>query len=386
MKTVIEGIHAGMTKNFNYYSRGELERVVGTWLEPYLKPVLTHHNTHSEPLGRVIDAKVKRSRLKKGSYCTELTLKILDSDAQEKVRDGRYSTVSIGSTVTSAICSICGNDWAKNYCEHRKGRVYDGNKLCYWKLTLSEHSEVSFVNVPADEYAQVIAIYDDDDDGGKEERRVSTKMGKNEYVLDTEDIMDAYADEAKTDSNDVQDQPNPSDFADKSTESQADDVQTDESAAKLQTKVEGLIADLQEGFESEITKLKEELQKVDEKCTALLENNDVLVQQNTELAQLVYVELTEHYCDVAVLAGLYESKEAASKAIAEKKPIELRREIAQIMMQPRTRTVNHVNYPGGEGVIKREKMTTTDDKDDNKKYTLKDLEDAISNFMTRRNQ
>lgn len=156
----MEAIHSGITKNFNRYSREELEKAIATWTEPYDKPVITNHLMHNDPLGRISEATLRRSSLKRGAYCTELTCSVIDKDAQEKVSDGRYQTVSVGTIINRAVCSICKTDWATDYCEHRKGKVYDG-KLCYWDLGIAEHIEVSFVNHPADPYARVIDIADE---------------------------------------------------------------------------------------------------------------------------------------------------------------------------------------------------------------------------------
>lgn len=381
MEVILESIHSGMTKNFNYYSRGELERIAETWVKPYNRPVLKHHDMRSEPLGRVVKVNFRRSHLKRGAYCTELTTNITDPEAQPKIIDGRYNTVSVGTTVFRAVCSICGNDWAKDYCEHRKGRVYDG-KLCYWKLGLLEHDEVSFVNAPADEYAQVIAVRDttskesrEDADGTDtiNEWRMKTVMSEHKNSTDApEEIVQAFTD------NNSPDTSGSGQATDLPPEPQNADA--GESAADQEIDLKAL----KEELESKIAELKQGLDELTNKHTALEGKHDIVVQQNAELARLVYAELVEHYCDVAVMAGLFENKEAAKQAAAEKKPVELRHEIAQILMQPRARTIDNVDCPGGDGTTKTETLQADDTKD-TKKYTVKDLEDVISNFMTRRN-
>ena len=56
----------------------------------------------------------------------------------------------------SAICSICGADQAKAYCEHHAGQTYDG-QLCVMALDDPKDAyEVSFVAVPAQPEAGVI--------------------------------------------------------------------------------------------------------------------------------------------------------------------------------------------------------------------------------------
>ena len=40
----IEGIHAGPTRNFTWYTEQALEDSVPTWTKPYQRPLIMHHN------------------------------------------------------------------------------------------------------------------------------------------------------------------------------------------------------------------------------------------------------------------------------------------------------------------------------------------------------
>ena len=61
-----------------------------------------------------------------------------------------------GCAMGSAICSICGADQSKAYCEHHAGQTYDG-QLCVMALdNPMDVYEVSFVAVPAQPEAGVI--------------------------------------------------------------------------------------------------------------------------------------------------------------------------------------------------------------------------------------
>lgn len=176
---VIEAIHAGVTKNYNEYSEKELRKATKTWVRPYKKPVLTHHDIyHGEPIGRVLNAVFTRSE-STNTHCIRLVVAITDREAAQKVLDGRYVTVSVGGHAGKALCSICGADWvAAGWCEHRPGQTYDG-KLCVAQLKDIEFLEVSFVNAPADENAQVTGILQEGYLFGKESLEDLRNPGSN---------------------------------------------------------------------------------------------------------------------------------------------------------------------------------------------------------------
>jgi len=152
----IEAIHAGTTKNFHTYPAEELKKAVETWLSPYRKPILVHHDLFSgEPVGRVQSAAFGYSE-RAQKECIILTVSITDPEAIQKVLDERYLTVSVGGRVERALCSVCGQDWvADGWCEHRPGEVYEG-KQCTLIMKEISFYEVSFVNAPADPHAQVV--------------------------------------------------------------------------------------------------------------------------------------------------------------------------------------------------------------------------------------
>ena len=100
----VEATHSILTKNKTFYPANELEKAHRTWVEPYERPVIRNHNEYDEPLGRVKEAIFKDSVLHPGQKTIELTLEIVDSDAIEKVLDGRYKTVSIGGSASRVVC------------------------------------------------------------------------------------------------------------------------------------------------------------------------------------------------------------------------------------------------------------------------------------------
>jgi len=168
----IEGIHVTVTGNHTKYTQEELkgnpreQTGVSSWTRPYNNPVLTHHDQYDgEPIGRVIDAKFSNSTLA-GKPGIVLKARISDQEAIDKIKDGRYQTVSVGGNVSTAECSICGTDWVSDgWCEHMPGREYDDEVMVLLMKGIT-FVEVSFVNVPADEYAHLIAydVVEDDED------------------------------------------------------------------------------------------------------------------------------------------------------------------------------------------------------------------------------
>ena len=158
----VAAVHEGLTNNYTNYSAAGLEASLRTWTEPYAKPILRNHDMTSEPLGRVMAAKMDTEG--DGTPYTRLQVAILDPIAIEKVLDERYITGSVGGRSKEAICSVCDTDWAnpkeffgpqKLPCKHQRGKVYEG-KLSYLSMESVQWKEYSFVNAPADERSGVL--------------------------------------------------------------------------------------------------------------------------------------------------------------------------------------------------------------------------------------
>jgi hypothetical protein len=161
LKPRIECIHSGMTRNNTFYPADRLKGEplkhsgVYSWTNPYPKPMIKNHDTDTEPTGRIENAMYVTDSAT-GRESIVIIPTITDPDAIEKVMDGRYFTVSIGATTDAAICSICGaNIVEEGWCGHEKGETYDGQKA-YWIVGNLWFDECSWVNVPADQDAQVV--------------------------------------------------------------------------------------------------------------------------------------------------------------------------------------------------------------------------------------
>jgi len=213
--------HSGTLINNRIYPPEKMRKGVKSWTTPYRKPVLVNHDEEGAPIGRVIKAKyVKTSRgmdgkdykpmlkASDGYGYVDLTIKVTDQEAIERVLDGRYETVSVRMSTDHAFCSVCGNDWAdEGPCEHMPGKTYDG-KLAYMTTGDLTYREVSFVNIPADEFAKVEgATFEDQEDRDPVGVSVYANNAEEKVLCDMNDekqsnlydyLRDAYDEEEDT--------------------------------------------------------------------------------------------------------------------------------------------------------------------------------------------
>jgi hypothetical protein len=155
----VAAIHEGLTSNYNNYSAEELEKALQSWVEPYPKPIILNHDLNTEPIGRVIAAKMDKED--DGSRFIRLQIAITDPVAAQKVLDKRYLTGSVGGRAGNAICSISGEDLASEddsgrprVPKYKRGKVYKG-KIAYIDMKNISFKEYSFVNQPADQKSGV---------------------------------------------------------------------------------------------------------------------------------------------------------------------------------------------------------------------------------------
>lgn len=190
--TEIAAIHVGLTGNFNMYTEEALTASINSWVDPYPKPILINHDELSEPMGRVMAAKMAREA--DGTPYVAIQAAIISPDAVEKVLDERYITGSVGGRSESAKCSICGTDWAQAEgmtapCRHKRGKVYEG-KLAYFELAGISWREYSFVNIPGDKKSQLKSVVgggtgnEESNDGWVRAVRVFSMDMNKESILD----------------------------------------------------------------------------------------------------------------------------------------------------------------------------------------------------------
>jgi len=198
----IAATHAARpTRNNGFYLPQKMRDGVSSMMEPYPKPVLSHHDAHSDPIGRIVSAKyidtsntlihnnpqdrlirdmndprtpffrmvdlvdqlVSSDLLHDPNYpglgYILATIELTNSDAIQKAIDKRFLTVSTGASSDKAVCSTCKQDWIEEgFCEHTPGHIYDG-KICLLIAGTLIYDELSFVNVPADALARIVTIH-----------------------------------------------------------------------------------------------------------------------------------------------------------------------------------------------------------------------------------
>ena len=118
-----------------------------------------NHDLSSEPIGRVMAAKMEKEE--DGAAYVRLQIAITDPVAAQKIADKRYLTGSVGGRAGKAVCSISGEDLAKEdangrpkLAKYKRGQVYKG-KLAFIDMQDISFKEYSFVNQPADQRSGV---------------------------------------------------------------------------------------------------------------------------------------------------------------------------------------------------------------------------------------
>jgi len=196
LKVSILATCSGSLVNGRVYKGTEMQAGADSWTKPYPRPILIHHASGGgmfgpdpvDPKGRVTEAKFtalrkgrsfendfkRPDRGGKGSGFIITEAMITDPDAIQKVLDGRYLTVSSSQTTDSMICSICGQDWFHDMCDHQPGHTYEvevgkgkskktQEYFCYGVAGSLSYQELSFVNVPAQVNAQVLGVLEQDE-------------------------------------------------------------------------------------------------------------------------------------------------------------------------------------------------------------------------------
>lgn len=129
------------------------------------KTVIADHKWKSEmQTGRIYDAAVEKMG---GATALVLYAYMLRNDQTaatiSSIEGGILREVSVGCAMGKAVCSICGADKTKVWCEHIQGREYDG-KQCIVELSQPEDAyELSFVAVPAQRKSGVVKQYGGED-------------------------------------------------------------------------------------------------------------------------------------------------------------------------------------------------------------------------------
>lgn len=136
------------------------------------KTVIKDHNASADnQVARIYATELVQSNKtnKDGELYTQLVAHcyMLNNDSNKdliaEIKGGIKKEGSVGCSVSSSICSICGTDNAKDYCRHWPGRSYQkdgGAQVCTFTLAGAKDAyEFSLVAVPAQRAAGVSKSY-----------------------------------------------------------------------------------------------------------------------------------------------------------------------------------------------------------------------------------
>lgn len=166
------------------------EKALGQMAELFVgKTVIKDHSPRADnQFARVYAAEVEdaEGETSDGLPLKQLVAKCytLDSEANAQtiaeIKGGIKKEVSVSFLPESVTCSICGANRRKTYCEHRWGKVYDG-ETCHFTLSdISDAYELSFVAIPAQRGAGTKKEYllDGEEPSGPDEAKTEEKAAR----------------------------------------------------------------------------------------------------------------------------------------------------------------------------------------------------------------
>lgn len=327
----MEATHSGKNHNYCVYYEDSMEKDAESFVNPFKKPMLKNHNDYSgEPLGRITQSWFGPSALTDERSAIHLKARVTDQDAIPKFLDGRYGTVSIGGTMGTVTCNICGKTILKDgkfkFCGHWRGESYK-DQVCYWGAKDIEYHEVSTVNNPADDYAQIMKVTVVTDSDDKKDNKEESKMaGTNTDNKNAEDVKtticdmidqllgnaaaatsdsSATPDENKdgADEQPVVEDANQQDGADQVADANTEVEELKQQLADANEKASSLEAELTEAKDAlakaqeDLTTAQTEIDDMKEKCMTLATANKELVADSIIEKELSAGTLTEENKD-----------------------------------------------------------------------------------------
>lgn len=285
----MEATHSGKNHNYCVYYEDSMEKDAESFVNPFKKPMLKNHDSYSEPLGRIIQSWHGPSVLTDERTAIHLKTRVTDQDAIPKFLDGRYGTVSIGGTMGTVTCNICGKTILKDgkfkFCGHWRGEVYK-DQMCYWGAKDIEYHEVSTVNNPADDFAQIMKVTIVTDGDKKEDSKEENAMaGTNTDNKSAEDLKKNVCDmiDQLLGNTATQSTSEASDAVQNKDEANEDNTATTTDAAQENPQAEAPKAE-----DEEIASLKQQLADATEKASnlekELNEAKDALEKAQADLA------------------------------------------------------------------------------------------------------
>lgn len=325
----MEATHSGKNHNYCIYYEDSMEKDAESFVNPFKKPMLKNHNDYSgEPLGRITQSWFGPSSLTDERSAIHLKARVTDQDAIPKFLDGRYGTVSIGGTMGTVTCNVCGKTILKDgkfkFCGHWRGESYK-DQVCYWGAKDIEYHEVSTVNNPADDFAQIMKVtVVTDSDSKKDNKEESTMGGMNTDNKSAEDAKKIVCDvidqllgntaASTSDSSATSDKKDEVQDSTQTTDAKQDDATTTVNDSEKVAQLEQQLADANEkasNLEKELNDAKDALAKAQEdlaaaqtevndmkdRCMVLATANKEMVADSIISKELVSGALTEEAKD-----------------------------------------------------------------------------------------
>lgn len=143
------------------------------------KTIIKDHSSRADnQVARIYDTELvtDKNKTKTGEDYTSLIAHCYmvktksNEDLITEIEAGIKKEVSVGCAIGEIVCSICGTDNRKKWCDHWNGQKYDG-KTCYFELNSPlDAYEVSFVAIPAQPKAGTTKNYGPDEKTKEEEK------------------------------------------------------------------------------------------------------------------------------------------------------------------------------------------------------------------------
>lgn len=162
-------------KNKDMFPLDEIKRAYTTFIG---RNIFLDHNTKSvrNAVGKIIAAELREDE--EGHTYVACLFKVdreLHPDIARKIENGIIDSVSMGSNVSKAICSICSNPASResDFCIHQKNpMLYAG----YYSINTGiEFTELSLVSVPADPEAKMHKVF-------------NLQNGMQKVAIDTQEV------------------------------------------------------------------------------------------------------------------------------------------------------------------------------------------------------
>ena len=147
-------------RDYEVFPRSTLVKLANLFVG---KTVVKDHDHRSDnQIARIYSTELVENDLarmtKTGEVFTQLVAKCYmvktsrNADLIAEIQAGIRKEVSLGCRVDKAICSICGTDNVKTYCEHFPGKRYANNQLCYFSLenAYAQHSDTRMISAVAE--------------------------------------------------------------------------------------------------------------------------------------------------------------------------------------------------------------------------------------------